>query len=80
MRYQTGQWCQCRFEREDGRYYTAIIEQDLMGDWVVRRIWGGIGKPAGTMLITHCPDLEAARSVLRGIQKRRLLRQYKQTH
>lgn len=80
MRYQTQHWIQCRFERDDGRYYQAVIEQDLLGNWVVRRVWGGIGKPAGTMTVTPCEDLTMARTLLRDIQKRRQRRHYQQTH
>ena len=76
MIYNVGLWESHRWERQDGRYYGAIIEQDLLGQWVLKRIWGGIGKPAGQMKITPCESLNKARSLLKGVSQRRIARQY----
>ena len=36
------------------RYYRIILSQDLFGEWVVTKIWGGIGKATGRVMHTHC--------------------------
>ena len=38
---------------EKKRYYTISFSRDLFGDWVITRVWGGIGKATGR--ITHLP-------------------------
>jgi hypothetical protein len=32
------------------RYYIAVVQQNLFGDWEVMRIWGGKGSARGSML------------------------------
>ena len=35
-------WLASRWER-DTRYYELHLRQDLFGDWVLTRVWGGKG-------------------------------------
>ena len=76
MKYDTTHWENHRWERNDGRYYGAVIEQDLLGEWVLRRFWGGIGKPAGQMMVTPCENLEKAKVLLQAVTNRRSERNY----
>lgn len=32
------------------RYYIALVQQNLFGDWELMRIWGGKGSARGSML------------------------------
>lgn len=32
------------------RYYIAVVQQNLFGDWELMRIWGGKGSARGSML------------------------------
>lgn len=76
MKYQTTQWINCRYQRWDGRYYGLAIEQDLLGNWLVRRTCGGMGKPTGQSRVTPCDNLAAATTLLTLLKKRRIDRQY----
>ena len=43
-----------RWERQsDNRYYLAFLYRDLLGDLILTKVWGGVGKPAGQQL--HIP-------------------------
>ncbi len=76
MKYQVERWQQHRWQRDDGRYYCAYIEQDLLGDWMVRSVWGGFDRPAGRMLIITCDNLKHATEQLTIIASRRQSRSY----
>lgn len=32
------------------RYYIAVVQQNLFGDWELMRVWGGKGSARGSML------------------------------
>ena len=64
-----------RWERKDGRYYIADVEQDLLGDWIVVRAWGGkLNK--GRLSRTPVSTLEEGREALLEIEQRRLKHGY----
>lgn len=68
--------CQ-RWECPDrDRYYEAHLARDLLGDWVLTRVWGRRGSPHGR--ITHTPfkTLEQAQASLRRLATRRRARGY----
>lgn len=66
-----------RFEnRQTLRYYRTILSQDLFGDWVVTRVWGGIGKPSGRITHIPCPTYEDGIKLIDNIAKTRLKRGY----
>ena len=53
MKYNLDKWLNLRFIREaDGRYYTVSLEQDILGCWLVKRVWGGKTKTAGVVKST----------------------------
>lgn len=48
-----------RWEHPDKqRYYHVVVAQDLFGDWVLTKAWGGISKATGR--ITHFPCISRA--------------------
>jgi predicted DNA-binding WGR domain protein len=66
-----------RFEnRQKGRYYRLIVSQDLFGDWVVTRVWGGIGKANSRIIHVPCPSYDDAVNLFRKISKTRKQRGY----
>ena len=44
-----------RWERET-RYYELRLQQDLWGDWVLMRVWGGKGSALGQIRHELCTD------------------------
>ncbi len=44
-----------RWER-DTRYYELRLQQDLWGDWVLTRVWGGKGTALGQIRRELCPS------------------------
>jgi hypothetical protein len=59
-----------RFEHHlKNRYYRLILSQDLFGDWVVTRVWGGIGKANGRIMHVLCSSYEEATILIRNIVK-----------
>ena len=66
-----------RFEdRKKMRYYRILLSQDLFGDWVVTRVWGGIGKASGRIKHSPCSSYEDAITFIRNIAKIRIRRGY----
>lgn len=39
--------------RQTNRYYRVLLAQDLFGQWLLTKIWGGINQATGR--ITHWP-------------------------
>lgn len=76
MKYQVERWQQHRWQRDDGRYYCVYIEQDLLGEWMVRCYWGGKQRPASRMLVTACDNHKHAVERLSIIASRRQYRHY----
>ena len=46
-------WLASRWER-DTRYYELHLRQDLFGDWVLTRVWGGKGTALGQIKHELC--------------------------
>ena len=46
-------WLASRWER-DTRYYELHLRQDLFGDWVLTRVWGGKGTALGQIRHELC--------------------------
>ncbi len=40
------------------RYYVAIVELDLLGDWMITRIWGRKDTSRGQMIRQPCDNFE----------------------
>ncbi|OUR99214.1 hypothetical protein A9Q81_11610 [Gammaproteobacteria bacterium 42_54_T18] len=79
MRYRVKTWSTIRWENKGtNRYYEARIEQDLFGNFVVKRVWGGIGKSSGGANATPIHDKKEATAVVTSISERRKKRGYEQ--
>ncbi|MET0963257.1 MAG: WGR domain-containing protein [Noviherbaspirillum sp.] len=53
------------------RFYTAVLERDLFGQWTVTRSWGSTRNGQGGGRMTVVESFEAGVEVLRVIAKRR---------
>jgi len=58
------------------RYYCLILAQDLFGDWVITKVWGGINKASGRIVHLPCPSYEIAHSTIEKIARTREKRGY----
>ena len=71
---------QPRFERwenpHNGRYYVVYINQDLLGDWVVTRVWGSTNTTHGKIVHTPYLSYSAAIRVLKILKEKKLKRGY----
>jgi hypothetical protein len=45
---------------KNGRYYAAIISQDLFGFWTVLKVWGGAGRTESQTSIIACDSPQSA--------------------
>ena len=59
------------------RYYEAVLQQDLLGDWVLSTAHGGLRNLLGALRHQAFPSKAAAVKGLRELDKRRLKRGYK---
>lgn len=48
-------WLPSRWER-DTRYYELRLQQNLWGDWLLTRVWGGKGTALGQIRRELCPS------------------------
>jgi hypothetical protein len=60
------------------RVYTAVLDQDLFGDWVVCQSWAGKENRRGGGKITHVGSFEDGMRLLQSIAKRRARHGYQQ--
>ena len=68
-------WRRLRWEK-DSRYYEAILQQDLWGDWVVTRAWGRRGTALGQVRNHAFNSYEDALQNLESVAVRRGKRGY----
>ena len=64
-----------RWERHT-RYYEAYLHQDLWGNWVLTRVWGGRGQATGQVRHRPCQSYEAGIEDLEQVSHRRRQRGY----
>lgn len=64
-----------RWQRDDDRYYEAILQRDLFG-WVVIRIWGRVGSRLGQVRTTPLAGYREGLRLLDEISRRRAARRY----
>lgn len=57
--YETEQWLTSRWEKAT-RYYEAHVQQDLWGEWLVVRTWGGKGSRRGGIKAELCATRKEA--------------------
>lgn len=69
-RYELDSWCRLRW-RKGGRYYEIELQQDLWGDWVLTRAWGGPNDKTGRVLNTCPDDFQQGQRILRQTIRRR---------
>jgi predicted DNA-binding WGR domain protein len=66
-----------RWERNtDNRYYLALLYRDLLGDLVLTKVWGGIGKATGQQHNTHVNTVEDGLALIDQIIRKRKQRGY----
>ena len=61
---------------EKGRYYLVVLDRDLLGDWTLIKIWGGIGSNRRRMHSTGVASYEAGVELVDEIARRRTQRGY----
>lgn len=59
------------------RYYRAVVQQNLFGQWELVRSWGGLGTRLGGMLIYPATNREDALARLAEEAQRRRKRGYR---
>jgi hypothetical protein len=58
------------------RFYTAVLDRDMFGQWTVTRSWGSTRNGQGGGRVTVVESFEAGVALLGGIGKRREWRGY----
>lgn len=58
------------------RFYEALVERDLFGDWVLTLVWGRRGSALGRVQHRPHPSVTAARDALQTVARRRQRRGY----
>lgn len=76
MPYQSDRWMTLRWQT-DTRYYVAEVMQDLFGNWLLRRSWGGLRSARSQSMTVHADSYEHALQLLADVQKRRTQRGYR---
>jgi hypothetical protein len=66
-----------RWETET-RYYLAWLHQDLFGEWVVYRMWGGKRNGRGSSRLDRVASEEEGRRLLEAIAKTRRAHGYRE--
>lgn len=73
--YSLSQWKCVRWRRGD-RFYRCEVRQDLFGNWLVVRQWGGISSGRWGAKETVCESFAEAQAVFEAVAKRREKREY----
>ena len=69
--------CEPRLRWEKGtRFYEALVERDLFGDWVLTLVWGRRGSALGRVQHRVQPSVAAAHDALQMVVRRRQGRGY----
>jgi len=71
----TADGCHARWER-DTRYYELRLERDLLGDWVLVRVWGRRGSAMGQVRKAVCGSREEGLALFADAEGRRRKRGY----
>jgi predicted DNA-binding WGR domain protein len=62
--------------RKEGRYYKVVLQKDLLGDWSLTKIWGGINSRLGNYQNHTFLNLKDAFNMINEIKIRREKRGY----
>ncbi len=58
------------------RFYEALVERDLFGDWVLTLVWGRRGSALGRVQHRAHPSATAAHEAVETVARRRARRGY----
>ena len=58
------------------RFYEALVERDLFGDWVLTLVWGRRGSSLGRVRYHPHPSAAAAHEAVETVARRRARRGY----
>jgi hypothetical protein len=61
---------------EKRRYYRAVAQRDLLGDWTITRSWGSLDSNRGQVRTELVSTYDACKSIIGDIGKRRNYRGY----
>lgn len=78
MQRQPERWLTKRWQT-DTRYYVVEVTQDLFGNWLVKRSWGGLRSHRGSSLTLPADNYDHALALLAAVEKRRKGRRYTPT-
>jgi hypothetical protein len=74
--YQIENWETLTWKREkDKRIYKIFLHQDLFGNWIVTRQWGGVAKSKRGKY--HQVTLEQGQALVKELSKIRKYRKYR---
>jgi WGR domain len=73
--YQFERWKSARWQRGD-RFYRCEVREDLFGNWVVVRFWGGVNSGKRGTKETVCQSYAEAEVLFEAVAKRREKRAY----
>lgn len=66
-----------RWEHPDKkRYYKLMLSRDLLGDWVITRVWGGLNQATGRVSHIPCPTYDDAIKLMVEISRIRIKHGY----
>lgn len=71
----TEHWLRVRWESST-RYYEVHLHQDLWGQWILTRTWGGKGSHRGQIRHQPCPSRQEGERQLEAIGRRREVHGY----
>jgi predicted DNA-binding WGR domain protein len=72
---KVAQWYHLRWHKGT-RFYEAILQQDLWGEWVLTRRWGRRGAKTGKSMTMPCASYEQGLQLLEEVIERRAKRGY----
>jgi hypothetical protein len=73
-------WLEYRWQKGNSRYYKVCLYKDLLGDWIVTKIWGGINSRLGNFEHFAFEKLEPALILIEEISQVRKKRGYNLSH
>lgn len=75
LSYDLDEWQELFWQRGD-RYYWCALRQNLFGEWVLLRKWGGRQTGKGGQRETLCADFKEGHRLMQNVLQRRRYRGY----
>ncbi len=69
-------WYEYRWQKGISRYYKVFLYKDLLGDWILTKVWGGVNSRLGNYEHKLYPTMQAASSMINQIKVQRKKRGY----